>query len=294
MRYHVLDVFTDRALSGNPLAVVEDADALDGDRMQAIAAEFNLSETVFLLRPRRDDAVARLRIFTPQRELPFAGHPTVGAACLLGLLDRLPQGEDVSTLLEEEVGPIPIRVRCLPGQAPYAQLTTAVKPSFDPQPFKPARLAEILGLSLVDIETREDAPSGASCGVPFNLVPLKSLDALARARLQLHRYRAGSWADSFYLYCRDGQGGAYRARMFAPDMGIGEDPATGSAAAAFAGYLAERSGLPSGTLNWVIHQGVEMGRPSRIDIEAERLDGRTTAIRVGGHSVPVASGTLTL
>lgn len=298
--YHVLDVFTEQRLTGNPLAVVMNADTLDAERMQDIAREFNLSETVFVLRP-RSGADARVRIFTPARELPFAGHPTVGSACLLAELGvfkaGFQAGAQIDVVLEEEVGPVPVRIRRQTGQAAHAQLTTAVLPSFGPAVAGTADLAALLGLQPGDIETGQDAPRGASCGVPYNLVPLRSIDALARSRLQpalLDGLGDGLWSKSFYLYCRDGAPDALRARMYSPDLGVGEDPATGSAAAALCGHLADRAAPASGTLGWSIRQGVEMQRPSLIEIEADKHEGRITAVRVGGHAVRVASGRLIL
>jgi trans-2,3-dihydro-3-hydroxyanthranilate isomerase len=290
--YHVLDVFTEQRLAGNPLAVVMAADALDSERMQSIAREFNLSETVFVLKPRHG-ADARVRIFTTSHELPFAGHPTVGSACLLAELGVFKSGEQIDVVLEEEVGPVPVRIRRETGRAAYAQLTTAVLPSFGPALASIVDLAALLGLNPADIETATDQPRGASCGVRFNLVPLRSIAALSRARLQpplLERLGSASWSSSFYLYCDDAAPGTLRARMYSADLGIGEDPATGSAAAALCGHLADRSSSLSGTLRWSIRQGVEMQRPSLIEIEADKRSGQISAVRVGGHAVRVASG----
>lgn len=296
--YHVLDVFTEQRLTGNPLAVVMGADELGGERMQDIAREFNLSETVFVLTP-RSGADARLRIFTPAQELPFAGHPTVGSACLLAELGVFRSDGEIDIVLEEEVGAVPVRIRREPGRAAYAQLTTAVLPSFGPAiAASVAELAALLGLQPDDVETaQDDAARGASCGVPFNLVPLRSIEALGRARLQpalLEKLGDGIWSRSFYLYCRDAAPQALRARMYSPELGVSEDPATGSAAAALCGHLADRASQTQGTLRWTIRQGVEMRRPSLIEIEADKREGRIAAVRVGGHAVRVASGRLLL
>lgn len=292
LEYHVLDVFTDRALSGNPLAVVLGAAGLDTARLQAIAAEFNLSETVFVLPPSRAGALVRARIFTPARELPFAGHPTVGTACLLAELGIAPAGEVVDIVLDEAVGPVPVRIRRRPSAPIEATLTTAVLPVFAPAP-PVATLASRLGVRAGDIETVTDAPREASCGVPFILVPLRSLDALARARLQ--PAPGADSAASFYLYHPlPDPAATLRTRMFAPDLGVGEDPATGSAAAALCGHLADRDARTEGRLAWTLRQGVEMGRPSRLDIEADKQAGAVCAVRVGGSSVRVAAGRLLL
>jgi trans-2,3-dihydro-3-hydroxyanthranilate isomerase len=294
--YHVLDVFTEQRLAGNPLAVVMNADALDGERMQSIAREFNLSETVFVLKP-RSGADARVRIFTPTHELPFAGHPTVGSACLLAELGVFESGERIDVVLEEEVGAVPVTIRRSAGRALHAQLSTAVLPSFSAAIAGVDELAALLGLQPDDIETVNDAPRGASCGVPYNLVPLRSIEALGRSCLQpvlLEKLGDKLWSQSFYLYCHDATPNSLRARMYAPDLGVGEDPATGSAAAALCGHLADRDEHADGTLSWSIRQGVEMQRPSLIEIQADKRAGRITAVRVGGYAVRVASGHLLL
>jgi trans-2,3-dihydro-3-hydroxyanthranilate isomerase len=251
---------------------------------------------VFVLKP-RDRADARIRIFTPAQELPFAGHPTVGSACLLAELGRFGDGEQLDVVLDEAVGPVPVRIRRVAGRAAHAQLTTAVLPSFGPAMAPIAEIAALLGLDPADIETEKDAPRGASCGVPYNLIPLRSIAALGRARLlpeRLAQLGDDAWSKSFYLYCRDEAANALRARMFSPELGVGEDPATGSAAAALCGHLADRAPEASATLAWSIRQGLEMKRPSLIEIEADKQQGRITAVRVGGHAVRVASGHLYL
>jgi trans-2,3-dihydro-3-hydroxyanthranilate isomerase len=298
LRFYTLDVFTDRAYGGNPLAVVPDADALSTAQMQTIAREFNLSETVFFQKPELKGSLLRARIFTPGKELPFAGHPTVGAACLIVDLGLAPPGAETSAfMIEEGVGAVPVTVQRVKDQPPFAQLTTAVLPSFGPPPPPPLVLAEILGLAATDIESAQDAPRSASCGVPFLLVPLKSRAALARARLRLDRWEAvlsKYWATEIFLYCREPENlrAQFRARMFAPNMGIGEDPATGAAAAAFAGAMADRDPCRDGKLLWMVEQGYEMGRPSQLYIEADRRGGETVAVRVGGYAVRVSEGTI--
>lgn len=294
LQYYVLDVFTDTPLTGNPLAVVFGGESLSDARMQAIAAEFNLSETVFVLPPTRPGALVRARIFTPALEMPFAGHPTVGTACLLADLGLAGEGDALDIVLDEKVGPVPVRIRKTAGAPTFAELTTAVLPSFGEVPTAEV-FADWLGLSVADIETDSDAPRGASCGVPYNLVPLRSLEALGRARLQVHKLAGArpGWSGSFYLYAQTPQYGVLQTRMYAPGLGVVEDPATGSAAVALCGHLADRS-KADGLLSWTLLQGVEMGRPSRLQIQAEKRDGRIIAVKVGGQSVRIASGTLNL
>ncbi|MBA4284107.1 MAG: PhzF family phenazine biosynthesis protein [Xanthomonadaceae bacterium] len=288
--FHSLDVFTETRFGGNPLAVVLAADGLNARQMQTIAREFNLSETVFVLKATLPGTDFKIRIFTPQVEMPFAGHPTVGTACLLAELGLVPAGTDVSFVLEENVGPVPVRVRREAGRAPYGELTAAVLPERGPAAPMKATLATMLGLEAADI----GEAAFVSCGYPYLLVPLRSPELLAGISFDISTWRehlGRAWAHHLYVYAQ-GYEGELKARMFAPGSGVFEDPATGSAAVALAGRLALESSLADGTISAVIHQGLEMGRPSVLHIEADRAAGAVTAVRVGGHSVPVLSGTL--
>lgn len=289
MRYRFLtaDVFTDRIFGGNPLAVLPDARGLSPEQMQRIAAEFNLSETTFVLPSENPAHTRRVRIFVPNRELPFAGHPTVGTAFVLASIGEI-KAERI--LFEEGVGPVPVNIRYEGGRPVFCQLTAAKIPEPGPQPPPAAELAAMLSLGPDDIA---GAPRGFSAGIPFLCLPLRDLEALGRARIDSERWRktvGGWWSSQVYMFCRfDGR---IRARMYAPDFGIAEDPATGSAAAAFAGYLFDEDGRPDGLLRWTIEQGIEMGRPSILEVEADARGGRLTAVRVGGASVLVTEGTI--
>ena len=291
MRYHVLDVFTDQAFGGNPLAVVLGADELNGARLQRIAREFNLSETVFLMTPTRTDAAFRVRIFTPSEELPFAGHPVVGAACLLTHLGLVPSGNEVRFGFETGAGLVPVLIRNQ-GDAPYAELTAPQAPALGASPTDIDAIARVLGLEADAIGHQGEAPVVASCGLPALLVPLRSPELLAgicddrpglRALLECHAARV------LYVYAR-GYEGELRARMFSTL--VSEDPATGSAVAALAGRLALASESRNESLAWTVVQGAEMGRPSTLYAFADRIDGRVAAVRVGGHAVPVMEGYL--
>ena len=298
LRYHLLDVFTDVPFGGNPLAVFADAPMLEPELMQRIARELNLSETVFV-QPAHDAAAARrLRIFTPGVELPFAGHPTVGTASLLvelGIVaaDRAERG----FLVEELVGPVPVTVRRVESGLLFAELTAAMVPeSRGPVPSR-AELAALLNVSEADVVEGDDAPQAVSAGVPFLFVPVRDRGVLSRVSLDLPRWRellASAWAPHVYVFCRnpDGADADIRARMFAPAMGITEDPATGGAAAAFAGYLAWRVAERDATLRWTVEQGVEMQRPSRLRLTAVKSGGQVHEVRVGGTSVRIGEGML--
>jgi len=293
--YHLLDVFTDKPLTGNQLAVVLDAGGLDTAKMQAIAREFNLPETVFVLPARNPVNAASVRIFTVMRELPFAGHPTVGTAVLLGQMHapELLAREDVSLVLEEAVGDVQCIVRHMPGRAPRASFTLPRLPEYVEPLGEVSAIAAALGLHAQDIGFGAHVPARFSAGVPFAFVPVKDRDILAKLSLDM-----SPWAAAFggrapvYVYCADpqGKGHHYRARMFAPDMGIAEDPATGSAAAAFAGVVMAYDRPPNGDHTLIIEQGYEMGRPSLITLGLEVSGGALVSASIGGSAVRVGQG----
>ena len=298
LRYHLLDVFTDVPFGGNPLAVFADAPILEAEQMQRIARELNLSETVFVQPARDAAALRRLRIFTPGVELPFAGHPTVGTANLLVELGMVSEDHaNGGFLLEELVGLVPVSVRRTADGLPFAELSAAMLPeSRGPVPSR-AELAALLNVSEDELLEGEDAPQAVSAGVPFLFVPVRDHSVLARVSLDLPRWRdllASAWAPHVYVFCRapDGTDADIRARMFAPAMGIPEDPATGGAAAAFAGYLAWRVTDRDATLRWSVEQGIEMQRPSRLELTAVKSGGEVREVRVGGTSVRIGEGML--
>jgi len=297
--FHTLDVFTDRIFGGNPLAVFPNGVGLGTERMQAVAREFNLSETVFVFPPDNPAHTRRLRIFTPGAELPFAGHPTVGTAHLLAAIGEIPlEGAETRIVFEEGVGPVPVTIRASEGRPVSAQLSAARLPAFGPPAPSVAEIAEVLSLEAGDI-VGAPPPAAVSCGVPFLFVMLANLDALGRAKTRRdawERTLADYWAPALFLLAppEKGSSTSYRARMFAPAMGIDEDPATGAAATALAGYLAPLEDKDSGTLKWLVEQGVEMGRPSLLSIEADLSGGHVAGIRVSGRSVLVSQGEMNI
>lgn len=292
-RFLICDVFTDRRFGGNPLAVLPEAEGLSASQMQAVAAEFNLSETAFVLPPKGPAHAARVRIFTPKAELPFAGHPSIGTALVLAWLGRVPATGEI--VLLEEAGPVPVRLRAGgEGEAAgFAEFTAPMAPTHGPA-LPAAPLAAALGLAAEEVTADEGLPCLASCGTPFLLVRLASRDALRRARLDPTATLPGDGTTGLFLVTEDVGDPAVqlRARMFAPALGVAEDPATGSAAAALAGFLGGRPGLAEGWHDWRIAQGIEMGRPSLIRARARRENGRVVEVRIGGQAVPVAEGTI--
>ena len=297
-RYLTADVFTDEPFGGNQLAVFPDASGIPEHRLQDVAREFNFSETTFVYPPTDPSHTRRVRIFTPGNELPFAGHPTVGTAHVLAAIGDLRlDGPVTRIVLEELVGPVPVEIRAEHGKPTFCQLTAAMLPEEGPPPPSNKALAAALGLDPSDLLDDEWAPRGWTCGLPYLFVPVRDRAAVARSQVRSdawERALAGTWAPEVIVFAREGEraGSDLHARMYAPGFGIAEDPATGSAAAAMAGYLARRDARRDGTLRWVLEQGFEMKRPSILHIEADVSNGAITAVRVGGSTVLVCEGTM--
>lgn len=296
-RFVTLDVFTTTPHAGNPLAVVLDADGLDTAAMQAIAREFNLSETVFVAAPAEPGHRAGLRIFTPGRELPFAGHPTVGAAVLLALRDAAEgRGGDV-IVLEEQVGLVPCAVSVTSARTGHAIFTLPRLPQELEPPAALALIAGALGLDRREIGFDRHVPRVVSAGVAFTFVPVSSLEALGRVSLDTTLWsQAIRPADqpNAFAYCRQTRdaGHDFHARMFAPAMGVREDPATGSAVAAFADVIMRFEQPGDGDHRFTVEQGYEMGRPSQITLEMSVRKGALVSARIGGWAVMVSEGVL--
>jgi trans-2,3-dihydro-3-hydroxyanthranilate isomerase len=296
-RFHQVDVFTDRALAGNPLAVFPDPDGLPDALMQAIAREMNLSETTFVFPPLDPACVARVRIFTPQREIPFAGHPTIGTAHVLATLRRLPPGAR-RFRLEEGVGPIEVR---LDGDASDPGLVWMCHPpaTFGPEQEERPAIADALGLSEADLLPGAPIQTG-STGSTFVYVPLRNRDAVDRATADASKLRRHPAVAStgVFVFAVDPDRSAARvySRMFAPHTsGVPEDPATGSASGPLGAYLVRHGLVVSGGEARILsEQGTLMGRQSFIHIRGRVAGRELTEIMVGGHVVPVLDGTLRL
>jgi trans-2,3-dihydro-3-hydroxyanthranilate isomerase len=297
-RFATLDVFTPHALAGNPLAVVLDAEGLNDHAMQAIAREFNLSETVFVTPPQDARSRSALRIFTPVRELPFAGHPTVGTAVLLAIRDHGGHHGHVAFDLEEKIGLLPCSVEVLSGASGKAVFSLPILPQSLGEAANDIAAAHAIGLKPGDIGFERHSPSVFTAGNGFTFIPVKDRAALARATTfspDWGTVRAGGHPN-VYVYTKDTAepGHDYRARMFARDMGGFEDPATGSAAAAFAGVVMAFDAPDDGQRKLTIEQGYEMGRPSQIDLHLTVENGVLVKAAIGGTAVIVAEGTLHL
>ena len=291
LKFHTLDVFTNHRFSGNPLAVVLDADQLSTAQMQMITKEFNLSETTFVLKPENPLHTAKMRIFYPGGEMSFAGHPTLGTAVLLAELYKLDEVK-----FELKAGLTIVKILKTADQ--YSGIFTAPIVPF-PVSWPLPQLEEIahaLGLSSDEIGFDGHAPIILEGGPRFFYVPVKSRKALETSAI-----REPFWStlltslhgvDAAYIYTRshEKEGWDFRARMYAPSGGIPEDPATGSATALLAAQLLISESLQDGTRQWHLLQGVEMGRPSNLRLEADISLGKLKAVRVGGNAVRLMSG----
>ncbi|QND47483.1 PhzF family phenazine biosynthesis protein [Rhizobium lusitanum] len=301
--FSVYDVFTDSRLAGNPLAVIFDAEGLSDEAMQAIAKEMNLSETVFVLPPQNPAHTANLRIFTPGRELPFAGHPTVGTAIALAERAHASHGGEIDlvSVLDERVGPVRCAVRLRQNKASFAEFDLPRKSQQILLPLDKADIANALSLKITEVGFENHVPSIWSAGVPFLLVPVHDVGAAERLEFDLPLWEKmvpfvdGALASAF-VYCRGGvnHNAKFHARMFPVGMGIVEDPATGSAVAALSGAIHQFDQLPDGHHPIIVEQGVEMGRPSFIHLHIDIDGGEIANARIGGQAVRVATGILEL
>jgi len=294
--YFTLDVFTGDRFGGNPLAVLPYAEGLDGEQMQTIAREFNLSETTFVLPPKETGNTAHVRIFTPAAEMPFAGHPTLGTAIVLAeIAEGGSETFEREIRLEEQVGLLSVQV-AKEGDAPtFARFTNAVLPEPVADVPPADKIAAALSLSAGDIGAGSHAPGLHAAGNTFLFVPAKDLDAVARAEIDPVAWKgiaSGRGWVGVFVYALGGESAEahYHARMFGPDFGVPEDPATGSAAATFPGQIVASEDLADGTHKWFVEQGYEMGRPSQIHLEADIAGGALSAVRVGGRAVRVSQG----
>lgn len=288
-RYRLVDVFTETVLEGNPLAVFPDARGLGGDLMQKIARELNLSETTFVLPATRADCVAHVRIFTPSREMAFAGHPTIGTSSVL-LDERIVAPSTLRFQLEEGVGPVPVRVDS--SERPMIWLRT---PPIESGPvFERDACARALGLAASDL--LDVPPQLLSAGNPTVFIALKDKEAVDRAWLDVQGsaiFRAGVPVPLCVFVFAPTPQGAY-SRMFAPEYGIIEDPATGSSTGPLAAYMMQH-GLVSGAsgTRFVSEQGTRMQRRSLLHVLIHG-EGGVDGIEVGGHVAPLGEGTLRL
>ena len=294
LKYYTCDVFTDKRFGGNQLAVFPDAVNIPENVLQAIAKEFNFSETTFVYPPTDPKNTKRVRIFTPGEELPFAGHPTIGTAVVLARIGGINvTGDETKIVLEEAVGPVRVIIRSVNGKASFAQLSSAKLPEFTEDVPSADMVAKMLTVSRSDLADNRFPLQYVSVAIPFLFIAVKDREVLKRIRVNTQIMEELNLREVFVFTADAEQSGFdFRARMFAPLLGIPEDPATGMACVSFAGYLAQKDPAQNGTLKWNIEQGFEMGRPSLLYIEADKSNGKITASRVGGSAVMMMEGFL--
>lgn len=294
MHYHfyTCDVFTETRFGGNPLAILPNATGLTTEQMQLIAREFNFSESTFVL-PAEQGHTRKVRIFTRQQELPFAGHPNIGTAFVLASSGALGDiGPEMQITFEEKAGLVPITIRKLPGNQMWCELK-APEPLFLGKVQSVERMATILSLTPDDIESSIHLPQQVSVGLPFVITELKTRVALEKAAVNLDALRdlaAEGIRPSLYVYTRSNDAFDIRGRMFAPLGGTLEDPATGSANCALAGLLTHHHATSDGRFSWRIAQGVEMKRPSVLDARTQKQGGAVTGVWIAGNCVMVSEG----
>ncbi|BBB29272.1 PhzF family phenazine biosynthesis protein [Neptunomonas japonica] len=289
LEYYTLDVFTDRPFCGNPLAVFTDASGLSGEQMQSIARELNLSETVFITEKTGLNRWG-IRIFMPQGEIPFAGHPTVGTAILLEKLGWLEAvNGEYELILDEEVGPVPVKYSTNSHGQTLARFATAVLPQVSNSHLSVDNAASLLGLGVEQVKL---FPYVASCGVPYQIIELKDVAAVSQATLDMSQWAtllSNDDTPDLCIFSYSGDSADIRMRMFAPIAGIAEDPATGSAAAALVGSIALIKELQHDT-GWMIEQGVEMGRSSLIGTHVKVGPHGVNQVEVFGNAVLMSQG----
>ena len=297
--YAIIDVFTDKALTGNPLAVILNASGLEEKTMQTIAQEFNLSETVFVFPPKAPTDPTPIRIFTPQHELPFAGHPTVGTAILLGH-ERFQNfnGElNAVITLNQTIGVVRCGLVLRSNSSSYSEFDIPKLPKQLDLPFGLDEIATALNIEPSEIGFENHVPTKFDAGVPFYFVPVRNLEIIRQTKPNLEYWSSlfgSEGSDSVFVYTRETltRNSNFHARMFAPSMGIPEDPATGSAVAAFSGVINLFDQLPEGIHKVRVEQGYEINRPSQIDLEIEIGGSEIKNVRIGGHAIIIARGKL--
>lgn len=295
-KFFTCDVFTRKRFGGNQLAVIPQAEGLTTRRMQQIAREFNFSETTFVL-PAEKGHTRKVRIFTPAREIPFAGHPNIGTAFVLA---GSPENEDIhagmTVVFEERAGLVPVTIDKKAGGRLWCELEAPERLSLG-EIVMPEVAAAALSLETEEIELNVHPPRSAGVGFPFLIVELRSMEALKKARfntLAMEQLAEEGVPPDVLLYVRSSGKVDIRARMFAPFEGVPEDPATGSANCALAALLSHYDPKKNGKFRWRIAQGIEMGRPSMLVARTEKKDGEIVATRIGGDCVMVSEGTITV
>lgn len=296
LSFSTANVFTRKAFAGNPLAIVHDADGLSTPQMQTMAREFNLPETIFIQTPDDEINTAKVRIFFPTDEIPFAGHPTIGCAIYLAELAHDPDTDfETEIRLEEVAGLVPVKV-VRKNRNIDAQFIAPVIPfQNSTESIDITSAAKALGLEISEIGIKNHPIAGHQGGPTFLYVPLSYKSALSKSHAcepQCTQITKQVGATGLYCYCFDQAKNEIDARMFAPAAGIPEDPATGSATALLASQLKEAGALREGLNSFQLRQGYDMGRPSDLDLEVDFVNSEITAVRVAGSSIAISTGNM--
>jgi len=291
-RYFICDVFTHERFCGNPVAVLPQAEGLSSLQMQQITREFNFSETTFVLAPEKGNA-RKVRIFTPAKEIPFAGHPNIGTAFALATDGAFGDiSKQLTVTFEEQAGLVPVSIQPQADGMLWCELA-APQGLMLGETVSPEVAASALRIETTDISTSTHMPQLASVGLPFLMVELQNLEALEKIRVnldELEKLQQQGISPDILVYMHNTGDADIRARMFAPLDGVPEDPATGSANCALAAMLSHYDEAENGDYSWRILQGVEMGRPSILDARTEKHDGVVSGAWIGGNCVMVSSG----
>lgn len=302
LHYELIDVFTSRPFGGNQLAVFHDETELTAETMQKIARELNLSETVFIRPPQNPENQKSLRIFTPKVELPMAGHPTVGAAFVLANKGIIPTEPGTNEwTLEEQIGEIPVMVYKEGTDVAKVEMTQPL-PVFGSHFRKPGLVADLLSLSPKDLDHRFPIQS-VSSGVPFLFIPVRTLAAMKEINFRVdiweRQFSQNQYTQHIFVFTMqtEEKQSTVHSRMFAPAMGIQEDPATGAASGPLGAYLVEHGVIPpakDGIYEIRSEQGFEIKRPSYIDIMITKTGSKISEVKIGGQSVTMGKGQITL
>ena len=294
--FYVVDVFSDKKFEGNQLAVFPSAEGIGDDQMQKIAKEFNYSETVFITSTGEKDS-RNVRIFTPKTEVDFAGHPNIGSAMLLARIGEFSHENNVKIIFNEKVGKVPITIFFHNSEPYKAELSTAKLPEEGETP-SIEKIAKSISLEVSDIDTSK-GPVSFSCGLPFLFVPVITLEKLKKASINHYEWKKNisqTWAPQLYLFTNETilENSNFHARMFAPSLGISEDPATGSAVAALAGYISKNLEQNDGEFSYIVEQGFEIGRPSIIELSFLQKNNKIENVKIRGNAVIFSQGKITL
>lgn len=295
-KFYILDVFADKKFEGNQLAVLPSATGLSDENMQKIAREFNFSETVYI-ESTEEKNIRNVRIFTPTSEIGFAGHPNIGAAMLLARIGEYYDEKQIDIIFKEKVGNVPLRIYFDNSVPQKAELSTPKLPEKGNSP-PIEEIARVISLDVSDIVTTE-SPLSFSCGLPFLFVQITSIEKLKQATLNQEQWKnliSQSWAPQIYMFTKETTlpTSNFHARMFAPSLGISEDPATGSAAAALAGYISEYLEKNDGSFTYLIEQGFEINRPSIIEMSFTQKNHKIESVKIRGNAVIFSEGKINI